>query len=411
MKILHLSTFAHQGGAARAAFTIHRSLRDHGVDSQMVVQQSRDSHPFVDVPQTVLRKALDRLRCRLERSVLRMQNTENPIFHSMNVLPSFRLGKINRSDCDVVHLHWVNKSMLSIAEIGQIEKPVVWTLHDAWPFCGAEHHSRITGRDRYREGYRPDNRDPDHRGVDLDRLVWHHKMKHWKEKSFSLVAPSRWMAGMARESVLFREETVHTIHHPIDLRAYKPIDKTTARRILDLPEDTKLLLIGALNPSANPLKGYEKLKGALDQFSYSEAVGLIQIGGSWRGQGDEFSIPTYRLGRLYDDWSLALAYSAADAIVVPSMIESFGLLAAESASCGTPCVAFDATGTQDVVEHRRSGYLAEPYRPRSLADGIHWVLDQPEEEIRRSTHDVARSKFRPSKVSSEYVDIYRHAIK
>jgi len=58
--------------------------------------------------------------------------------------------KINSSDADIVHLHWVQGEMLSISDINKIKKPIIWSLHDMWGFCGAEH---ISWDNRWKEGY------------------------------------------------------------------------------------------------------------------------------------------------------------------------------------------------------------------------------------------------------------------
>src|SRR5689334_15758755 len=46
---------------------------------------------------------------------------------------------INNSDCDIVNLHWISY-MLSIEDISNLNKPLVWTFHDMWPLCGNEHY-------------------------------------------------------------------------------------------------------------------------------------------------------------------------------------------------------------------------------------------------------------------------------
>jgi hypothetical protein len=74
--------------------------------------------------------------------------------------------RINAWDADVVHLHWVQGEMLSIADIVRIQKPIVWMLHDMWAFCGAEHY---TEEFHWREGHRCDNRPADESVFDLNR--------------------------------------------------------------------------------------------------------------------------------------------------------------------------------------------------------------------------------------------------
>ncbi len=81
--------------------------------------------------------------------------TSNNNTHSLNVLPSGILKKINSLNPDIVNLHWIGNETLSIRQISQINSKVVWTLHDMWPFCGMEHY---TDNERFVEGYSKSNR-------------------------------------------------------------------------------------------------------------------------------------------------------------------------------------------------------------------------------------------------------------
>ena len=93
---------------------------------------------------------LAQLRPRIANIFIKLMTTNNSIPHSISFLPSQWVKRINDSDTDIVHLHWVQHEMLSIADIGRIKKPIVWTLHDMWAFCGAEH---LAQDDRWRVGY------------------------------------------------------------------------------------------------------------------------------------------------------------------------------------------------------------------------------------------------------------------
>ena len=75
-------------------------------------------------------------------------------------------------------------------------KPIVWTMHDMWPFMGAEHYDDFDHPGRWKQPYTAVNRPPPHRGPDIDRHVWGWKNRQWRGKSFQLVSPSRWLAGL-----------------------------------------------------------------------------------------------------------------------------------------------------------------------------------------------------------------------
>ena len=70
--------------------------------------------------------------------------------------------------------------------------------------------------------------------------------------------------------------------------------------------------------------------------------------------------------------------------MVPSRQEAFGQTASEAQACGTPVVAFNIGGLPDIVEHQRTGYLAEPFETEDLATGIRWVLDHRSQRFLRN---------------------------
>jgi len=89
---------------------------------------------------------------------------------------------------------------------------------------------------------------------------------------------------------------------------------------------------------------------------------------------DRIGYPVRFVGRLRDEWSLALLYNAGDVLVAPSLAESLGQVVLESLACGTPAVAFGVGGLLDLVVHRQNGYLAHVGDEEDLAAGICWTL-------------------------------------
>lgn len=75
-----------------------------------------------------------------------------------------------------------------------------------------------------------------------------------------------------------------------------------------------------------------------------------------------------------DQERLRLWYSAADVCAVPSLTESFGLVALEAMACGTPVVATRVGGLQTLVEHEESGLLVPPGDRGALASAIEQIL-------------------------------------
>ena len=118
------------------------------------------------------------------------------------------------------------------------------------------------------------------------------------------------------------------------------------------------------------------------------------------------------MGHLNDDATLALLYSAADVMMVPSRQEAFGQTGSEAQACGCPVVAFNCTGLQDIVEHRVTGYLATPYDSVDLANGIKWVIENKDrhESLSSAARERALRLWAPEVVIPSYKAIYEDVL-
>ncbi len=118
------------------------------------------------------------------------------------------------------------------------------------------------------------------------------------------------------------------------------------------------------------------------------------------------------LGAVSDDRVLALAYAAADVMVVPSRQEAFGQTASEAHACGTPVVAFDIGGLPDIVDHQATGWLAPAFDTESLANGIVWVMDDAAtwQGLSEATRHSAVQRFGPELIGKKYLAVYESVI-
>jgi glycosyltransferase involved in cell wall biosynthesis len=410
MRVLQLSTYDGGQGAARAAFRLHRALRDAGVDSTMRVAAASSGDASVEAPRSKPRQALVLLRSTASWWLQKPQRSANPITHSLAALPSGLHRELNRRQADLLHLHWLQDEFLSVEAIGHLRGPVLWTLHDTWPFCGSEHYPAGPSDRRFSEGYVPGNRPAGDRGLDLDRWVWWRKRRAWAQllPRLQLIAPSRWMAEQAAASALFAGVPCAVIPNALP-PVFRPIERARARELLAWPQQQRLILFGAMDGAADPRKGWDLLEAALHRL-VAEAEGLplaaVVLGQAPPPQPPSLPLPLRYAGRLHDDLSLALAYAAADVVVVPSRLDNLPQSATEALACGTPVVAFRQGGLEDLVEHRVSGWLAEPFNPNHLALGIAWCLNTP--GLAPSPARLAR--WRPAAVAEAHTALYRSVL-
>ncbi|AFZ44044.1 glycosyl transferase group 1 [Halothece sp. PCC 7418] len=410
MKVLHLSTSDLDGGAARAAYRLHQSLQGRGAISQMLVRakDSADQSVIAD------RSLFTKLGPRSSSLPLRFYPQRDRALFSSQWFPNAIAAKVKTLNPDLVHLHWIGNGFLPIETLAQLKHPLVWTLHDMWAFTGGCHYTQDCNRYTDACGACPQLNS--NKSWDLSRWVWRRKAQVWKNLNLTLVSPSRWLAQCARSSSLFQNSRIEIIPHGLDLETYQPIEQPIARKLLNLPPDQQLVLFGASpGTTSDPRKGLHLLQPALQKLiesGGSDRLELAIFGSSQPKTPVDLGFPTHYLGQFHDDLSLVLAYSAADVMVVPSKQEAFGQTASEALACGTPVVAFAATGVKDIVDHQHNGYLANPFDIEDLAQGIKWILEDANRhhQLRINARDKAKQAFSKQWQAERYLSLYEEIL-
>ena len=407
MKIIHLSHSDTSGGASRAAYRIHNMLIKNRINSFMWVDQKKSSNNRVYGPDSKLINFINSKRQHLRFPINKILKSKLNGMHSPSVLPSTWIKKINNSNADIIHLHWVQGEMLSIKEISKIKKPVVWTFHDMWPFCGCEHYAYNM---RYSEGYKDSNRSQNElRFFDINRWRWEQKVKLFN-KPIQIISPSTWMTNCVKKSYLMKNWPIETIPHPIDVFSWKPLDKKFSRQKLYLPQNAKLIIFGATGGIRDFRKGFELLQSALNYLKIlmkNDDINLIIFGGNNKDFYSKIDFKIHYFSEVNDDRILQKLYSAADVMIVPSKLETFGQTALESLACGTPVVAFKNTGVSDIVQHKENGYLAEYMNEKDLANGIEWILKNSNQNVLSiNSRKRAENYFSENVILKKYQNLY-----
>ena len=413
--VIHLSGSCQNGGAARSAYRIHQSLRNSKYDS---IFRARDLPPETDSSaisdqfhnnKSLIKRLKIRYFSKKESITYKGAIEETTGLRSYATIPYGILHEETIRKAKIIHLHWVARHFMSIEEIGKIRQPTVWTLHDMWPFCGAEHYAVSNQyKDSYSESSRPDK----DRGPDLNRKTWLRKKKAWT-KPIHIIATSRWMAECAKSSSLMNEWPISIIPCPINLETWKPAEQHEARKILNLPANRKILVVAADDQFTNYAKGGDLLLESLSKITHSFNPILLILGNNTVSR-EIFppQIEPHYLGKLSDTLSMRIAYSAADVVIVPSRLEAFGQVASEAQACGRPVAAFGACGLLDIVEHEKTGHLAKPLEPDSLARSIEWIISKPDRwnALCHNARLRAESLWSYKNISAMHIELYERIL-
>jgi D-inositol-3-phosphate glycosyltransferase len=197
-------------------------------------------------------------------------------------------------------------------------------------------------------------------------------------------------------------ERIEIVAPGVDHAFFSPGHRPQARRALGLADGGPMLLfVGRIQP----LKGLDVAVQALAQLtpSFPDSF-LVVVGGP---SGREGRIEMERISKLAADLGLAgrirtvapqpherlsTFYRAADACLVPSRSESFGLVALEAAACGTPVVASAVGGLRTLVDHGRTGFLVDGRDPADFAAFTAELLHHPNLAGAMSRRAAARAR-------------------
>jgi glycosyltransferase involved in cell wall biosynthesis len=408
MKILIVNTHDISGGAARAAHRLHCALKRHGVDSTMLVQYKSSDDPTIVGPRRNFSKAAAIIRPMVDTLPTNLYKKESLTAFSPAWWPNGRLLRdVMRLNPDIVHLHWIAAGFVRIEDLPAIRKPIIWTLHDMWPFTGGCHYD--TGCGRYCHGC---GRCPvlgSKRRQDLSSWTFQRKYRAYSRmRNLTVVGLSRWIADSAKASPLLGARRVVHLPNPIDTKCYHRVDKPTARRLWGLPLDKKLILFGAPKATSDPRKGWKELRNSLSLLKLNDAE-FVLFGAGRPDNVPDLGIAGHYVGKLNDDVSMVTLYSACDVLVMPSRQENLSNVILESLSCGTPVIAFRVGGNGDMVEHRLNGYLAEPFDVADMAKGIEWALEDQArwQALSWNARQKAERDFDSRPVAAQYLDLYQ----
>lgn len=413
MKVLHLSTSDIDGGAARAAFRLHQGLLGSGVRSQMLVQTKYGKDSLVSGSDTQIGRFVSKLKYVVDSMPAIFSRRSRGATFSPANFPDRVARHTSGIAPDIIHLHWIAGGFMRIETLSHLNGPIVWTLHDMWPFTGGCHYGGECIRYSGSCGCCPElNSSAEN---DLSRRIWKRKSRAWRGVPMTIITPSHWMAECATASSLFSEADIRVIPNGINTTLFHPSDRSIARNILGLPQDRRLILFGAMSPTGDLRKGFKYLLPAIKDLAnngWGESAELLVYGGSQSGKAPDFGMKTRYIGQVSDDSTLVLLNVAADVLVAPSIQDNLPNTVMEAMACGTPVVAFRIGGMPDMISHGETGWLAHPFDHKDLARGIVYVIENVSRREEMGIH--AREKivrdYAERIVARRHIDLYEELL-
>ena len=320
---------------------------------------------------------------------------------------SFDITKTSAyKDADIINLHWVADFLDWKSFFKRNTKPVVWTLHDQNPFLGIDHYDeRFLGID---DRGHPIPRERTALEQKIEARVCAMKKEILSQvDNLSIVTPSKWLYESSRKSELFGRFPHHHIPYGYDTSIFKPYDKRFCREVLGLPQD-KILLLFVSDLVGNNRKGFAYLLRAIEQLNESmlAKVSLCAIGAGGIASNSKYAESVTQLGQIHDERLMAMAYSAADAFVIPSLEDNLPNTMIESLLCGTPVIGFNTGGIPESVVDGVNGYICPEISVSGLITTIEKFIDKPHTFEEEEIASRAKEQYGLEKQAEAYASLF-----
>ena len=397
IKVLHLSLYDNRGGAAKAMMRLHNSLKNiENIESKvLVVFKNSNSQDVIEINNFFFR-----FYFKLFNQIKKIFFNSNKEFVSFNLISTkFIINELKNIDFDILNLHWVAGEMISMKEIININKKIVWTFHDMWPFLGINHYYK--SYNNFFLNY-------------LDNLCKSKKRNIFK-KNLSIIFPSKWMKNNFNRHSSFKSFLSEVIHYPIDLKQWKE-NKTLLKSQFRFDKDKFYLLFSSNSGLKDTRKGLLQLREIicfLKDKKFSKKVEIIIIGSNKNYTDFIHGFKLNFIKRIENEKQLIYFYSNSDLLLLLSKQDNFPLVMQESLSCSTPVITFDDGGMPEIIKDNYNGFVIKNNSSRLFAEKIFKYLNYDlnhkimfRENSRKSILDLCNDSLIGLKLYQFYRKVY-----
>jgi len=313
---------------------------------------------------------------------------------------------------DLIHYHLIHNSYFSLLSLPILTKlkPTVWTLHDPWALTGHCVHpykcdkwQTLCYECPYLGNIVP---------MKNDRTKFMFRVKRfiYKHSNFTIVVASNWMKRMVSSSPLMKNKIVHLIPFGINLDVFKPQSADDLKKKLNIPQNN---IVIAFRANHSEFKGMEYINACLQKLNTNQKITILTF--DIKGLYDTFN-SKYQIvdcGWVEDAKYLAKLLNIVDIFLMPSMAETFGMMAIEVMACGKPLIIFENTALSEIT-HAPIGAIAVPYGDSNeLTKAVHLLLKDPSKRkmIGENARKIATKHYDFKNYIKDHVDLYQSLVK
>ncbi len=397
MKIIQINSLKNAGSTGRIAEGIGLKVIEQG--GQSYIAYGRSANPGTSVAINIGNRG-DQL--------LHLINTrifDNHGFHSAQATRSL-IKTIITLNPDIIHLHNLHGYYLNVELLfrflGEIKTPVIWTIHDCWPFTG---HCCYYERIKCHK-WKVECHSCELKGLYPQSYICDNSRKNFSRKrelfnlpaKMNLITVSHWLEDQVRESYLNRYP-VNTIYNGVDLSVFKPLDRDELRAKYGFADKKVILGVANVWSEGKGLQSFIELSRLIRQNWQIVLIGLTRK--------QIKTLPTYISGieKTNNIRELANYYNIADVFVTPSIAETFGFVAAEALACGTPVVAFNSSSLPELI-NEEVGFVVPMNDLKMLYQRVNEIIDRERSTYAPKCRRRAEELFDMNRQYGRYIELY-----
>lgn len=400
MKVQQINTtFRNGGSTGRIAYDLMQIQKKEGIEAYAAYGYETGA-PHTDNTiclQSTLQRKINILRTRLfdhhgfyneaeTRKLIKWMDEIHPdIIHLHNI-----------------HNHYVNVKML-FDYIKKHDIPVVWTLHDCWPFTGHCAYFDFANCDKWKNGC---HNCPSLKDYPLTWCFDRTKRNYADKKSvfvgvknLTLVSPSEWLAHLTRESFL-KDYPVEVINNGVDTNVFKPTESDIKKKLGI--EGKKIIL--SVASIFDRRKGVEYLKQIPKSLHDNELLVIVGVKPEQKSFFEQDKCIV--INRTNNVQELAELYSAADVFINPTLEDNFPTTNIEALSCGTPIVTFQTGGSVESVT-TDTGVVVQKNDLEGFMSAIRLIINNGKAYYEDKCRDKAVKEYNKDLQYLKYIELYR----
>jgi protein O-GlcNAc transferase len=284
-------------------------------------------------------------------------------------------------DADIVHLHCIQGGYFDWRILPQIsrEKKVIMTLHDDWIVSGNDERNLFHPYKTHSQYLK--------------------RKEVFQNCNIQYIGVSDWITKKIQKDAILWNNTVQTIYNGIDSRIFFPKEKKESRMRLGLPFEKKIIISIAGSGGKSNAKWLQYVNEIVKRYKNNPDYMFVTLGNF---SSRKISENLLEVGYVSSDL-VAEYFSAADLFLYPTIMDSFGLVIAESLACGCPVVTFDTGWTSEIVRQGIDGYVAQHKDYEDLVRWFDiWIEKNQRPKIQLDT------KFSLENMLKHYIELYQN---